>query len=303
MSRTQTIVDRLVAIAEEDRFDAHGVHVLIGDETADFYWSEDIRRDVQSVAKGVCVLAAGIAADKGLIDVDAPVATYLPDFELGEGVDDVTIRQLLNMTSGIDLSWSETMMTDWPDLAREFLSRPSRGRVFQYSNASTYTAMRVLEAVVGDLPQWLDRWLFRPLSIDTPEWERCPNGWIVAGGGLHLRMVEMARIGRLIRDDGMWEGKRLVSSQWVQAMHSDWYVRPENPGQEIAPSYRRYALAGWGGPGDGWRLHGAYGQLLIFVGDAVVTITANDHAKADRMAERVVETLEQFSGSGVFRSV
>jgi CubicO group peptidase (beta-lactamase class C family) len=289
MSRAQMIVDRLVGIATEDGFDAHSVHVLIDDETAEHHWSDDVRRDIHSVAKGVCVLAVGIAADDGVLDIDAPVASYLQDFALGDGVDSVSMRHLLNMTSGIDLPWSETMMTDWPDLAREFLARPSSGRVFQYSNASTYTAMRVLDAVVGDLPQWLDRRLFGPLAIEAPTWERCPNGWIVAGGGLHLRTIELARIGRLIRDGGLWQSERLVSSDWVKAMHTDWFER----GEGYEPSYRRYALAGWDGPGAAWRLHGAYGQLLVFLGDAVVTVTANDHFKADRMAERIVATLEQ----------
>lgn len=287
------IVDRLVAIAAEDGFDAHALHVLIGEEAAEYHWRDDVRRDVHSAAKGVCVLAVGIAADEGELDVDAPVAGYLPDFALGEGVDGVTVRQLLAMTSGIDFPWSETMMTDWPDLAREFLARPSRGRLFQYSNASTYTAMRALEAVVGDVPQWLDERLFGPLAIDTPPWERCPNGRIAAGGGLHLRTIELARIGRLIRDGGVWQGNRLVSSDWVNAMHSDWFER----GPEYEPAYRRYALAGWDGPGNAWRLHGAYGQLLVFLGDAVVTVTADDHFKADRMAERIATTLEQSAGS------
>jgi len=292
MSRPQMIVDRLVDIVMEDGFDAHSVHVLIDDETAEYYWSDDVHRDVHSVAKGVCVLAVGIAADDGTLDIDAPVATYLQDFALGEGVDGVTVRHLLNMTSGIDLPWSETMLTDWPDLAREFLARPSRGRVFQYSNASTYTAMRALEAVIGDVPQWLDRRLFGPLAIESPEWERCPNGWIIAGGGLHLRTTELARIGRLIRDGGVWQSQRLVSSERVKEMHSDWFER----GQEYEPSYRRYALAGWDGPGAAWRLHGAHGQLLVFLGEAVVTMTANDHFKADRMAERIATTLQQRAG-------
>jgi len=82
MSRAQMIVDRLVAIAEEDDFAAHAVHVLIDDESAEYHWSDDDRRDVHSAAKGVCVLAIGIAADHGLLDVDAPVAAYLPDFPL-----------------------------------------------------------------------------------------------------------------------------------------------------------------------------------------------------------------------------
>jgi CubicO group peptidase (beta-lactamase class C family) len=286
MTRAHLILDELVRVTEEDGFAAYGIHVSIGDQEAAHLWSADVRRDIHSVSKGVCVLAAGIASDEGVFDIDAPVGEYLPDITLGEGVEAVTVRHLLAMTSGIDLPWSPTMMTDWPDLAREFLGRPSQGRVFQYSNASAYTAMRALAAVVGDVPEWLAPRLFQPLGIDAPVWERCPNGWIVAGGGLHLRLEELARIGRLIRDDGIWQGHRLVSSQWTQAMHADWSEH------DAEPAYRRYALAGWDGPGRAWRLHGAYGQLLIFLGDAVVTVAADDHAGADRMAERIAEALE-----------
>ena len=285
MTRAQSVADRIVLEADASGFRAHGLHVLIGDDVAEHRWTADVREDIHSAAKGVCVIAAGIAADEGLISLDAPVATYLPAADLGEGVDGVTLRHLLTMTSGIDLPWSETMMTDWPDLAAEFLRHPSRGRVFQYSNASTYTAMRVLAERVGDVADYLGPRLFAPLGIADVEWERCPNGRIVAGGGLPLRTDELARIGRLIRERGRWEGRQLVSPEWIDAMHSDWVVAGENPG------YDGYALAGWRGPGDAWRLHGAYGQLLIFAGDAVVTITADDHFGADRMAAFVVEAV------------
>jgi CubicO group peptidase (beta-lactamase class C family) len=286
MTRALTVRDRIVQAADASGFAAHGLHVLIGSDVAEHRWSPDIREDVHSAAKGVCVLAAGIAGDEGLVDLDAPVAEHLDDVDLGAGVDGVTLRHLLTMTSGVDLPWSETMMTDWPDLAREFLRRPSRGRVFQYSNASTYTAMSVLAARVGDVGEYLDARLFAPLGIRDVEWQRCPHGRIVAGGGLALRTEELARIGRLIRDRGMWDGRRIVSAGLVDAMHADWVVAGASPG------YDRYALAGWGGPGDAWRLHGAYGQLVIFAGDAVVTITADDHFGADAMAEHVVRMLE-----------
>ncbi|WP_136057212.1 serine hydrolase [Microbacterium sp. K24] len=286
MTRALTVRDRIVQAADASGFAAHGLHVLIGSDVAEHRWSPDIREDVHSAAKGVCVLAAGIAGDEGLVDLDAPVAEHLDDVDLGAGVDGVTLRHLLTMTSGIDLPWSETMMTDWPDLAREFLRRPSRGRVFQYSNASTYTAMTVLAAHVGDVGEYLAARLFAPLGIRDVEWQRCPHGRIVAGGGLALRTEELARIGRLIRDRGMWDGRRIVSPGLVDAMHADWVVAGASPG------YDRYALAGWGGPGDAWRLHGAYGQLVIFAGDAVVTITADDHFGADAMAEHVVRMLE-----------
>lgn len=285
MARAQHVLDRIVGAAEDDGFDAYGVHVLIGEESADHHWTRDVRRDIHSVAKGVCVLAVGMASDAGLFDADRPVADHFPGWRLGDGVAGVTTRHLLGMTSGIDLPWSETMMTDWPDLAQEFLARPSAGRVFHYSTASTYTAMRALAAVVGDVRDWLLPRLFEPLGIEDPPWDRCPHGWIAGADGLHLSTAELARLGRLIRDDGVWDGERLVSSQWPAAMHADWSWH------EAEPAYQRYALAGWGGPGAAWRLHGAYGQLLIFLGDAVVTITADDHFGADRMAERVVEIL------------
>lgn len=286
MNRAQLVRDRIVRQVETTGFTAHGLHVLIGNDIAEHRWTPDVREDVHSAAKGVCVLAAGLAADDALVSLDEPVAEMVPHIAVGTGGEHITLRHLLSMSSGIDLPWSETMMTDWPDLATEFLQRPSRGRVFQYSNASTYTAMRVLAERVGDVQDYLAERIFTPLGIDDVVWERSPNGRIVAGGGLFLRTEELARIGRLIRDRGTWRGQQLVSPGIIDAMHSDWVVAGENPG------YDRYALAGWAGPGTGWRLHGAHGQLLIFVGDAVATITASDHFGADAMAESVVSILE-----------
>lgn len=286
VTSAQDMCDLIVHQADATDFTAHGLHVRIGDGIAQYRWTPDIRENIHSVAKGICAIAAGIAADEGLVDLDAPVATYLSGLVLGQGVDRVTLRHLLNMSSGIDLPWSETMMTDWPDLAHEFLSRQTHSHTFQYSNASTYAAMFVLSTRVGDVLDYLIPRLFTPLSIDDPTWERCPNGRIVAGEGLALRTEELARIGQLIRNKGAWEGRQLVSAAWIDAMHSEWVVAGENPG------YDRYALSGWGGPGSAWRLHGAYGQLLIFLDDAVVTITADDHFGADAMAEFVVAKLE-----------
>ncbi|MBT2485582.1 MULTISPECIES: serine hydrolase [unclassified Microbacterium] len=286
MTSARNVRDRIVQHVDTSGFAAHGLHVRIGADTAGHRWTPDVREDIHSAAKGVCVLAAGIAADEGAVSFDEPVATYLPDWEYGDGADRITLRHLLTMSSGIDMPWSETLMTDWPDLAREFLARPSGGRIFQYANASTYAAMAALAARVGDVAHYLEPRLFAPLGIADVEWDRCPNGRIVAGGGLALRTDELARIGRLVRDRGVWQGRQLVSAEWTDAMHDDWVVAGENPG------YDRYALAGWGGPGKAWRLHGAHGQLIIFLGDAVVTLTASDHFGADAVAAFVVAMLE-----------
>ncbi|WP_372969192.1 serine hydrolase domain-containing protein [Microbacterium sp.] len=285
MTRAEHLRDRLVARADATGFVAHGLHVRTGDDVAAHRWTADAREEIHSVAKGVSVLAIGLAEHEGILTLDEPVGRYLPGFALGDGVDEVTLRHLLSMTSGIDLPWSETMMTDWPDLAAEFLARPSRGRVFQYSNASTYTAMAALEAQVGDIVDYLRPRLLEPLGLADVVWARCPRGRVLGGEGIALRTEELARLGRLIRDGGTWEGRQLVPGAVTDAMHADWVVAGQNPG------YARYALSGWDGPGPVWRLHGAHGQLLVFAGDTVVAVTADDHFGADAFVAFIAEVI------------
>lgn len=281
MTRADDLLETIVARIEETGFRAHGLHVRAGDEEAAHRWTADRREEIHSVTKAVGVLAAGIAADEGRISLDEPIGGIVRARE-----PDITLRRLLTMTSGIDFAWSPTMMTDWPDLAAEFLSRPSRGRVFQYSNASSYTAMHVLAHRIGDIEDYLRPRLFSPLGLHDVAWARCPNGRVLGGEGIALRTDEMARLGLLIRDRGVWAGRRLVSTGIVDAMHAGWV---DTGGQ--GEGYRRYALAGWDGPGAAWRLHGAHGQLVIFAGDTVITVSADDHEGADGVAAFISETI------------
>lgn len=273
MTRADDLRDRIAARIDDTGFRAHGLHVRVGGDVATRRWAADEREEIHSVCKAVAVLAAGIAADEGLVSLDAPVRELLPS------ATDATLRHLLSMSSGVDFPYSATMATDWPDLAAEFLSRPTRGRVFQYSNASTYTALHALSQRTGDVEEFLRPRVFAPLGLDDVSWRRCPNGRVLGGEGIALRTEEMARLGLLIRDRGLFQGRRLVSTGIVDAMHSGWTATGSD-----ADGYRRYALAGWDGPGAAWRLHGAHGQLIVFARDAVVTISADDHGGADALA-------------------
>lgn len=290
MNAARPLLDALVRHVDASGFGAHGLHVAVGADTAEHRWTPDVREETHSIAKGVAVLAVGIAADDGLLDVDTPVQRFLPDLSYGDGTALVTLRHLLTMTSGVDMPWSATELTDWPDLAAEFLRRPSRGRVFQYANASTYTAMRVLASRVGDVGAFVSERLFTPLGIEDVHWRRSPDGSVAGGEGIALRTGELARLGRLVRDGGVVDGHRVVSSRWCDAIHADWVER-----EGAGPGYERYAMAGWNGPGRLWRLHGAYGQMLLFAPDGrtVVTVTADDHFGADAFAGFVAAETER----------
>lgn len=285
-----SILDRIVTAIDREALGAYGVHVLIGDDEASHRWRSDDRENLYSVSKGVSALAAGIAIDAGLLALDTRVAELLPSVQLGDGVEAVTLRHLLTMTSGIDFEWWGGLEAPWPDLAEEMLRRPTRGpgEVYQYSDASTYVAMRMLGAIVGDVRDWLLPRLFEPLGIHNPQWHRCPLGWIVGGAGLELRTEELARIGRVLRDRGEWRGRRIVSAAWVDTMHTEWVPTG------WAGDSSRYGLAVWRGPGDGWRLDGLYGQYVYVdeARDAVITITAHEETRDGRLVQIASTTLE-----------
>lgn len=285
MSTADDALARLVEGIDRERLSAYGVVVRIGDDEAAHRWRSDDRENLYSVSKGVCALAVGIAVDAGILALDTRVLELLPDIELGAGVAEVTVERLLTMTSGIEFAWFGDEPVPSPDLAQAMLGLPTRGpgTVFRYSDASPYVAMRMLAAAVGDVRDWLLPRLFDPLGIENPQWHRCPLGFVVGGSGLELRTGELARIGQLLRDRGAWEGRQLVSAEWVDRMHGSWV----DTGADPAAPFARYGLATWDGPGDAWRLDGRYGQYVLVDGsrDAVVTITAHEEERDHRLAE------------------
>lgn len=289
MTVASSLLDRFVADVDRHGLGAYGVHVLIGGDEAQHRWRSDDRENIYSVSKGVCALAVGMAIDEGVLSLETSVSESLSSMECGPGVDEVTVRHLLTMSSGIDFAWFGDQPVVWPDLAQEMLRRPTSGagEVFQYSDASSYLAMRVLGAAVGDVRDWLMPRLFDPLGIENPQWHRCPLGWIVGGSGLELRTGELARIGRLLRERGRWGERQLVDATWIDQMHGTW-VETGN-----GSPFERYGFAVWDGPGECWRLDGRYGQYVLVDErrDAVITITAHEESRDHLLAELAADLL------------
>ncbi len=279
VSRSQRILQRIVEAVDAERLSAHGVQVDVGSGSAEYRWRPDVPSNVFSVSKGVAVLAAGIAVAEGALDPDTRVGEVMPSLARGPGAAEITLLHLLTMTSGIDFAWFADQPVPGGDLAAEMLRRSARGmgEVFQYSDASTYVAMRMVDARVGDVHDWLCARLFEPLGIRNAEWERCPLGFVLGGSGLTLRTSELAAIGRLLRDGG----GGIVSPSWVASMHGTWRATGAD-----AP-WSRYGMGCWAGPEEGWRLDGLHGQYVYVStrSDAVVTITADERERDHRLVE------------------
>lgn len=187
-----------------------------------------VMHDTRSVGKSLIDLLVGIAIDEGkLSDVRTPAITLYPELnELSTpGRKAIALEHLLGMSSGLKwkeggagrddehgMMWARQPLRDV--LSRDIVSPP--GRVFNYNSGGTAVLADIVSRSTG-MPWevFAQRALFAPLGIRDVEWIRDFRGRPMAYTGLRLRPRDMAKIGRLVLDRGMWRGQRVVSTQWI----------------------------------------------------------------------------------------
>ncbi|WP_154794138.1 serine hydrolase domain-containing protein [Occultella kanbiaonis] len=266
----------------EQHLGAYGIHVhREGHEPVEHRFRADDRVNIYSGSKTFTAVAVGIAQGEGLLGLDDAVAGFFDGVPTAARNESITVRDLLQMSSGNPFNWFEPASESPTDIAARWLAtEPVRapGERFEYSNASTYLLGRIIHAVSGqDLREFLLPRLFDPLHIATPQWFRCPLGFPEAAKGLHLTTGELARLGRLLLQRGEWEGTALVPAGYVDAMHTD-VVDTSHCGDEPEAT-AGYGYQVWNSTVDGaWRVDGKYGQFSIVLPEqrAVVTITAHN---------------------------
>jgi CubicO group peptidase (beta-lactamase class C family) len=178
----------------------------------------------------------GIAIDEGLIgSVDDPVTDYLPELATRDPrFRQITLRHLLTMSSGI--RYEEGGGFPWPfgddtytyygaDLRHIALNRtritgPS-GVAWQYNNYHPLLLGLVLERTTGtSVSDFMAKRLWQPLGAEADAtWNLDSNGsgFEKMESGLNARAVDYARFGLLFLHDGEWNGRRIVSRDWVRA--------------------------------------------------------------------------------------
>lgn len=177
--------------------------------SADFVWS---------VTKSITSLLIGIAADEGLLDTDQSLGELLPADQLTESdpdLADITIHDLLTMTSGVACPGDRCHDESVPTMLNKKLNYET-GEKFLYDTGASHLLSAVLAEVTGmPINEYAAEKLFVPLGIEPPPWQLDSNGVPFGGKGLAIRPRDMARIGQLVLDKGVWEGKQLVSAEYL----------------------------------------------------------------------------------------
>jgi CubicO group peptidase (beta-lactamase class C family) len=204
-----------------------------------------------SVSKSITSLVVGIAIDEGFIaGVEEPYLSFFPYSDYAnwdERKNDITLEHVLTMQLGLewdesdppysspDNRWNRFYFNEH-DFAKALLDLPmvaEPGTEFAYNTAATVS---LGQAVENSVPLMLDDFgiseLMLPLGITDIEVTRTPTGLANGGGGFYLRTRDAAKFGQLLLHDGIWNGERIVSSEWLAASVTPQTAMAwENPGQ------------------------------------------------------------------------
>ncbi len=171
----------------------------------------------------------GIAIDKGYIkSVDQPVLDFFPG-RRSPRMDDrwkrLTVKHLLTMTSGFceDFRSGEQQLTrmrltqDWVQflLDNPFVSDP--GERFAYCSCASNLLSSVLTSATGlNARAFAKKHLYGPLGISNVIWPEDPHGNSTGWGDSYLLPSDLARIGYLFLQGGVWNNRQVVSAGWIR---------------------------------------------------------------------------------------
>ncbi len=231
------------------------------------FFHKDYNFRVYSVSKSVTSTLIGIAIDKGYIEsINELVLDYFPDkniTNINAQKESMTIEHLLTMTTG--LFWPEyypyednrNPYNTWKAsedhvefvLNRQMSSAP--GLVFNYNTGASHLLTAILERATNmSTIDFANKYLFGPLSILDANWLVDPQGVAAGGDGLFITARDMAKIGQIFLKEGNWEGKQIISRNWVKLSTTSKIIIGPNTeyGYQwwITPDYDSFRALGYG---------------------------------------------------------
>ena len=297
-----------------DRGEPSGVIIKNGYIVAS--WGDTERPELTfSATKSYLSTVAGLASDDGLISVNDRVAGYVTDGTFsGPHNSQITWEHLLNQSS----DWSGTLfgVPDWADRPprtgtpddwqRRELLEP--GTAYEYNDVRVnLLAYSLLQVCRRPLPVILKERIMDPIGASTTwRWNGYDNSWVTIdgqmiqsvsggahfGGGLIISTLDHARFGLLFLRNGEWNGKRLISEDWIKKA-----TAPSTANSSYG--YMWWLLRGdtkWEGvPENVFYASGMGGNFVIVnqTNDLVVVVRWINPSKIGEMMTMIVKSLRQ----------
>lgn len=272
-------VDSMMAVP---RTDIHHLMVLRhGKVIAEVHpapYRADDPHTLFSCSKTFTALAVGIAVDENRLRVTDRVAAFFPQKlppivspELAR----LTVHDLLTMHTGI--TPTDVVRNGTDDWVASYLSQEINPEApYQYDSMCTFVLSAIVQRVTGmTVLDYLRDRLFTPMGITRLDWEHSPDGITAGGWGLRLQAESQAKLALLINNKGNWEGRQLVSEEWLNLM----CAKQIDPKPETTPpteGNQGYGYQIWmcRMPG-ALRADGAFAQYIVMVPHLDLAVVIN----------------------------
>jgi len=259
----------------------------------DFTKKPYLKGDLQflfSVTKSFTSVAIGILADQGKLKLDDYITKYFEEETknlTNPIIKKIQIKHLLMMAPGNEKEapFSLQLKGNWVKVffEQEFIYEP--GTQFTYSSLTSHMLSEIAQRITGiTLEQFLKINLFDKLGITDYEWEHF-EGKTVGGVGLSLKPEDMMKFGKMLLHDGIYEGKRIVSKEYLDEA-TRVHINKRWGGPVLENEYTPYAGRQYGyqfhiAPRS-FRADGAFGQVIkVFKKENMVVVANSQNTNYD----------------------
>jgi len=232
-------------------------------------WNRHMLHPCWSVTKSITSALIGIALDQGTISgLNEKALTFFPEYKnianLDENKKAITISDLLTMTAGYH--WDEisgpyvklfatffkgedvysdkndggklAQSNDWIQYMLDYPMKTAPGKEFVYNSGCSVLISGILNKATGQSAEaFAAKNLFEAIGITDWQWETGPNGITSTGWGLKMHPVDMAMFGYLYLKNGQYNGKQLISENWVQESTTKKILNIKMPRQKGLEDY------------------------------------------------------------------
>ena len=306
---SQAVLAFVEAVEAEIHYPNSMMLIKHGHVVAEGWWrpyAPEARHMLFSLSKSFASTAVGLAVGEGLLSIEDTVISFFPDklpVEVSPNLAAMKVKHLLCMSTGHDVDTTSFLSGVWATLMQlptaedpvngtggalpaelaagdwiaEFLARPVEhepGTFFVYNTGATYILSAIVQRVTGQkILDYLRPRLFEPLGIADPLWQESPAGIDTGGWGLNIRTEDIARFGQLYLQKGMWQGRRLLAADWVEAAgaHQGPSYLPDGPDWQSGYGYQF-----WRCRHNVYRADGAFGQWSFIMPDQDVVLVMTD---------------------------
>lgn len=238
-----------------------------------------------SVAKSFTSTLVGAAIQDGAIkSLDDKVSQYVPGLR-GSAYDDVTVRQLLTMSSGV--RWNEDYEDPNSDVSRFNKAPPDPGldalvsymrklprahppgEVWRYNTGETNLVGVLISSATGKtLAQYLQEKIWQPAGMEAKAtWILAKTGQEIAGCCIQAATRDFARMGLFVLANGVAQGKQIVPP--------DWFAQATRKQKEIGRPGRGYGFQWWTYDNGAVAAQGIFGQGIFIDATRKLVIATN----------------------------